>query len=416
MSLPQWLERIEACHPSEIELGLERLQQVAERLELQLDSAFKIVAGGTNGKGSSLAMLDAVLLEAGLKTGRYSSPHFLYYNERVLIDGEPAADDAFCRAFRAIEQARGDIPLTYFEYGTLAALLIMCEAQVDVMLLEVGLGGRLDAVNIVDADLAMVSTVALDHTDWLGSDRDAIGFEKAGIYRTGRPALCGDPEPPAALLDAAQQLSAQLLCRGQAFDYQAGPEGWSWHGEGKDGVVNYTALPDPGLPLSNAAMILQALQYVPWSITEDMLRRGLGRVKLTGRMQRERWRDLDLLLDVAHNPEAAQYLANRLAGSKPGVRLVLGMMHDKDIAEVISILKSVVADWYPVGLPVPRAATAEQLQQVLEAQGVDAGSVHAASSVAEVLSSLADSRVSTPVVVAGSFFTVAAALECVGKG
>lgn len=416
MSLSQWLERIEACHPAEIELGLERLRKVVDRLELQLDSSFKIVAGGTNGKGSSLAMLDAILQQAGLTTGRYSSPHFLRYNERVLLNGEPATDDAFCRVFHVIEQARGDIPLTYFEYGTLAALLIMSEAKVDVMLLEVGLGGRLDAVNIVDADLAMVSTVALDHTDWLGPDREAIGFEKAGIYRAGRPALCGDPEPPAALLNTARQLGARLLCRGETFAFEIGDNGWCWRGEAKSGVVAYTDLPDPGLPLSNAAMILQALQYVPWDITEDMVRSGLRNVRLTGRMQRECWRDLDLLLDVAHNPEAAQYLAARLAEASTEVHLVLGMMHDKDIAEVVTALKPHVAQWYPVNLPIARAATAEQLRQVLEAQGVAVGSIHVAVDTAEALSDLAEREVTASVVVAGSFFTVAAALECIGKG
>lgn len=416
LTLPQWLERIEACHPAEIELGLDRLQQVASRLELKLDSAFKVVAGGTNGKGSTLAMLDAVLLASGKTTGRFSSPHFLHYNERVLLNGEPAEDAAFCRAFVAIEQARGDIPLTYFEYGTLAALLIMSEAGVDVMLLEVGLGGRLDAVNIVDADLALVSTVALDHTDWLGPDRESIGFEKAGIYRAGKPALCGDPEPPQSLLAHAEQLGAQLYARGQAFDFEAHSDSWHWQGQGATGPVSLTELPNPGLPLANAAMVMQAIQLMPWQVSEHAIRAGLASVQLTGRMQRCQWRGLDLLLDVAHNPEAAEYLSSQLAGSASPVHLVLGMLHDKDIGSVIKALSDVVDHWYPVSLDVPRGTSVQELtDQVLQA-GVSASQVHSGDSVAQVLQQLASDEVEGQIVVAGSFFTVADALACITEG
>lgn len=416
LTLPQWLERIEACHPAEIELGLDRLQQVANRLELKLDSAFKVVAGGTNGKGSTLAMLDAVLLASGKTTGRFSSPHFLHYNERVLLNGEPAEDDAFCRAFVAIEQARGDIPLTYFEYGTLAALLIMSEAGVDVMLLEVGLGGRLDAVNIVDADLALVSTVALDHTDWLGPDRESIGFEKAGIYRAGKPALCGDPEPPQSLLAHAEQLGAQLYARGQAFDFETHSDSWHWQGQGTAGPVSLAELPNPGLPLANAAMVMQAIQLMPWQVSEQAVRAGLESVQLTGRMQRCQWQNLDLLLDVAHNAEAAEYLSSQLAGSASPVHLVLGMLHDKDIGSVIEALSDVVDHWYPVSLDVPRGTSVQELtDQVLQA-GVSASQVHSGDSVAQVLQQLAADEVKGQVVVAGSFFTVADALACITEG
>ncbi len=416
LNLQQWLERIEACHPSEIELGLDRLKQVAERLDLSLDTAFKVMAGGTNGKGSSLAMLDAILLQAGLTTGRYSSPHFLHYNERVLLDGSPCSDETLCEAFEAIESARGDISLTYFEYGTLAALLVMSAANVDVMLLEVGLGGRLDAVNIVDADLAMVSTVALDHIDWLGPDRESIGFEKAGIYRSGKPALCGDPEPPQSLLAHAREIGAVLYARDQAFSFSYDEMGWDWQGQSTEGVLTLKGLPNPGLPLANAAMILQAVQLMPFGISEQQVRDGLQQAQLTGRMQSCQWRGLDLLLDVAHNPEAASYLAAQLQQAQGPVHLVLGMLRDKDIASVITALAPVVEHWYPVGLDVPRGSSAAQLCNELAQAGICSDRVHAKAGVAEALTHLADAGVPDKVVVAGSFFTVAGALSCIAEG
>lgn len=416
LNLQQWLERIEACHPSEIELGLDRLKQVAERLDLSLDTAFKVVAGGTNGKGSSLAMLDAILLQAGLTTGRYSSPHFLHYNERVLLDGSPCSDETLCEAFEAIESARGDISLTYFEYGTLAALLVMSAANVDVMLLEVGLGGRLDAVNIVDADLAMVSTVALDHIDWLGPDRESIGFEKAGIYRSGKPALCGDPEPPQSLLAHAREIGAVLYARDQAFSFSYDEMGWDWQGQSTVGVLTLKGLPNPGMPLANAAMILQAVQLMPFGISEQQVRDGLQQAQLTGRMQSCQWRGLDLLLDVAHNPEAASYLAAQLQQAQGPVHLVLGMLRDKDIASVITALAPVVEHWYPVGLDVPRGSSAAQLCNELAQAGICSDRVHAKAGVAEALTHLADAGVPDKVVVAGSFFTVAGALSCIAEG
>ncbi len=414
-NLNQWLERIEACHPSEIELGLDRLKLVAERLDLSLDRAFKVVAGGTNGKGSSLAMLDAILLQSGLTTGRYSSPHFLHYNERVLLNGQPASDEAFCRAFEIIESARTDIPLTYFEYGTLAALLIMSDADVDVMLLEVGLGGRLDAVNIVDADLAMVSTVALDHIDWLGTDREVIGFEKAGIFRSHKPALCGDPEPPQSLLTHAEAIGALLYARNQAFAFAEGEADWSWRGQGADGVVELKGLPNPGLPLANAAMILQAVHLLPFSITEQQIHNGLQQAELTGRMQSCQWRGLNLVLDVAHNPEAAIYLAAQLQHAQGPVQLVLGMLHDKDITSVVDALESAIDHWYPVNLDVPRGSSAKQLCDELAKVGVSEDRVHPKIDVAEALAELADAGAEGTVVVAGSFFTVAGALACISK-
>lgn len=413
--LPQWLQHIEACHPAEIELGLDRLKQVADRLGLKLERSFKVVAGGTNGKGSTLAMLDAILRESGLTTGRYSSPHFIHYSERVLLNGVPAEEQAFCDAFVQIEQARGDIPLTYFEYGTLAALIIMSDANVDVMLLEVGLGGRLDAVNIVDADLALVSTIALDHTDWLGPDRESIGYEKAGIFRADKPALCGDPEPPESLVRHAHELAAPLLVRNRDFQLDVASDHWSWNGTGPEGAVSYESLPLPCLPLANAALVLQTVQFLPWTISAEAIRAGLKAATLPGRMQRVSWRGISLVLDVAHNPEAAEYLATQLAQAGGASHLVLGMMHDKDISSVLRALCNCVEHWYPVRLDVPRAADVNTLKAQLASAGVKSDRVHTLGRVEDTLEALAVSGVQGPVVVAGSFFTVADALTHIAK-
>ncbi|MBA4501889.1 bifunctional tetrahydrofolate synthase/dihydrofolate synthase [Marinobacterium marinum] len=416
-TLEGWLSRIEACHPGEIELGLERLSQVAERLSIDLSGSTRIVVAGTNGKGSTLSMLNAVLREQGLRTGVYTSPHFLHYNERIVIDGEPVSDVLLCEVFAEIEQARGDISLTYFEYGTLAALLVFTRQKVDVALLEVGLGGRLDAVNIVDADIAAVTTVALDHTDWLGDDREAIGFEKAGIFRAGKPALCGDPEAPHSLIRHAEAIGAPLHRNGIDYRYERTVDGWSWEGVGNAGQpCGYDQLPVPGLPLPNAALVLQVLQLLPWSIREEAIRRGFAQAGLTGRMQAADIGSLSVMLDVAHNPEAAAYLVSQLETVREPVHLVLGMLSDKDIRTVIETLLPVVDFWYPVTLSVPRGASAETLVSVLHDAGVDVARVHSAASVGQALQKLQGARPEGQVIVAGSFFTVADALRLCAAG
>lgn len=413
VTLEGWLSRIESCHPSEIELGLARLSDVVERLPIDLSNSTRIVVGGTNGKGSTLAMLDAILREQGKSTGVYTSPHFLRYNERILINGELVSDEQLCEAFGTIERARGEIPLTYFEYGTLAALLVFTQCQVDVALLEVGLGGRLDAVNIVDADIAAVTTVALDHTDWLGPDREAIGFEKAGIFRAGKPALCGDPDAPARLVAHADAIAAPLFCNGKEYRYECDGNGWSWSGVSVSGErCCYERLPLPGLPLPNAALVMQILQFLPWPVDEAAMVKGFGRVSLTGRMQCTMLGSLPVTLDVAHNPEAAAYLAARLQeqSSEEVVHLVLGMLADKDIKTVIDTLMPVVDYWYPVTLAVPRGADADTLVGLLSEAGAAASAIRPASSVGEAIQALGDRGVEGRIVVAGSFFTVAEAL------
>ncbi|GAA0684179.1 bifunctional tetrahydrofolate synthase/dihydrofolate synthase [Marinobacterium maritimum] len=412
VTLEGWLSRIEACHPSEIELGLTRLSAVAARLPIDLSNSTRIVVAGTNGKGSTLAMLDAVLRQQGYSTGVYTSPHFLHYNERIVVNGEPVSDELLCEVFTAIEQARGETPLTYFEYGTLAALLVFSQLKVDMALLEVGLGGRLDAINIVDADIAVVTTVALDHMDWLGPDRESIGFEKAGVFRSGKPALCGDPDAPARLVGHAEAIAAPLCRNGIDYRYERQADGWNWQGVSADGVsCRYEQLPVPGLPLANAALVMQILQFLPKPVSEAAIRQGLEQACLTGRMQRTRLGGLAVTLDVAHNPEAASYLASRLReeAGQP-IHLVLGMLADKDIEAVVEQLSPVVGQWYPVTLSVPRGTDKEVLVTALQKAGVPMKAIHPAASVKSAVEYLQLNQPEGGVVIAGSFFTVAEAL------
>jgi len=409
LDLSGWLARIEACHPAEIELGLDRLQQVAQRLPIDLASVCKIVIAGTNGKGSTLTMLDAILGRAGYTTGSYTSPHFLHYNERICISGQPVNDATLCEAFALIEQVREATPLTYFEYGTLAALLIFSQRQVDVALLEVGLGGRLDAVNIVDADIALVTTIALDHTDWLGPDRESIGREKAGIFRAGKPALCGDPHPPASLLDYARTLGTPLQLQGVDFSYELKTDQWSWQSDGR----HLDALPVPALPLPNAALALAALQHFPYPIAEQSIREGLAQARLKGRLQPVQLGQVSATVDVAHNPEAAGYLARWLS-QRPcdgQVHLVLGMLADKDIEAVVQILAPVIDVWHPVSLDVPRGAGRERLEAALLGAGIARDRIRGADSVDSAVRQLQSMPAADRLLLAGSFFTVAQALE-----
>ena len=412
-TLDAWLQRIESCHPSEIELGLDRIRRVAEQLEIDLGSGRRVLIAGTNGKGSTATMLESVARSAGLSTGLYTSPHFLRYNERVRINGEEVTDACLCHCFERIEQARGEVPLTYFEYGTLAALLCFAQAQPDLMLLEVGLGGRLDAVNIVDCDLAIVTTVALDHTDWLGDDREQIGYEKAGIMRSGKPALCGDAQPPQRLLEHARALQAPLLVRDR--DYGARLQGsvWDWNGVDAQGhALSYPGLPLPALPLVNAASVVQALVLLQLDIPRTALEEGLREARMTGRMQSVELPEGPCILDVAHNPEAAEYMARRLESIplRGRLHLVIGMLSDKDIEQVIRQLQPQVDCWYPATLDGPRGTAASRLAREISALGGVLGGCH--ETVAEALAAArAAMEPGDGLLVAGSFLTVTAALE-----
>lgn len=414
-SLADWLSYLEQLHPVSIDMGLERARQVLQRLNLGRLAPRVITVTGTNGKGSTCAFLASLLRSAGLRVGVYSSPHMLRYNERVLLADGEASDEQLCEAFAAVEAARGDISLTYFEMGTLAAFWLFERAALDAVVLEVGLGGRLDAVNLVDADLAVVTSIGIDHVEWLGDSRDSVAVEKAGIFRAGRPALCGDPQPPASLLARAAQIGCTLYLRGTDFDLDEQAQAWSWRGRDVDGrplVLHDLALLD--LPQDNAALALQAyaLLGLPWRAAA--LAQALQDTRIAGRLERRSidWqgRRLSLLLDVGHNPHAAVYLAGRLARRAPrGRRLaVFGLLADKDLHGVLAPLHGLIADWAVAPLPTPRSRTADELQTALAALGAR---VTAWSSLAQALETqCAQAGEDDEILVFGSFYSVAEAL------
>jgi dihydrofolate synthase / folylpolyglutamate synthase len=411
-SLAGWLEHIERLHPQEIALGLDRVQAVRQRLGL--DPAFPIVTvGGTNGKGSVCAMLESVLHCAGYRVGCYTSPHLLRYNERVRIARAEVPDSELAQAFAAVEAARGETQLTYFEFGTLAAVWLFAARRVEIAVLEVGLGGRLDAVNAFDADCAVVCTVDIDHVDFLGGDREAIGHEKAGIFRGGRPAICADPAPPASLTRHAADIGARLLTIGR--DFGATPQGkqWQyWGPAGKRGALPYPALRGSG-QLANAAAAITALECLreraPVAVND--VRAGLLQADNPGRFQVLPGRPV-VILDVAHNPQAARALAASLTamGGDGRTFAVFAMLKDKDIGAVIAAVKPHVAHWYFSGLGGARGAGVAQVAQALEAASVSAAT--ACDDVAAAYMQACDIAAENDrIVVFGSFFTVAAVMR-----
>lgn len=362
-SLPDWLAYLEQLHPKTIELGLERVSQVKARLQLR--PAFLIITvGGTNGKGSTCAMLEAILSAAGYKTGLYTSPHLLRYNERVRIAMQEASDPALCDAFAAVETARGEISLSYFEFGTLAAMWLFQQQQVEVAVLEVGLGGRLDAVNAFDADCAIVTSVDLDHMDYLGDNREIIGWEKAGIFRADKPAVCADASPPNRLLDHAAQIGANLKLIGKDFVAQRDDSQWQFSSQGGW----HLSLPYPSLrgtyQVDNASACLAALETLRerLPVTPDDIRRGLLEASVPGRFQVLPGHPV-VILDVAHNPHAARALASNLGQMRRDGRTiaVFAMLADKDISGVVAALKDVIDLWLVSGIDHPRGMAADAL-------------------------------------------------------
>lgn len=358
--LTAWLQYLESLHTSAIDLGLDRVSLIANKGKLTKPAPKVITVAGTNGKGSTCAIIESILLNAGYKVGVYSSPHLIRYNERVRINGQELEDERHTQAFAAIEALRGDTSLSFFEFGTLAALWLFIDNQVDVVVLEVGLGGRLDATNVVDHDVSVITSLAIDHVDWLGDDIEVIGFEKAGIFRSDKPAVCGQPEPPASVAAHADDIGANLHQVGYQFHYEKQGDVWHWH----CGAFDLCDLPLPNLPLANAATALMALGLSELDVTDEHIVDGLKSVRLAGRMERVSESPL-VLLDVAHNPHSAAYLANQLQGLKAEnntkVHAVVGMLHDKDIAATLEAVKPVVDQWYPASLSGPRAALWAQL-------------------------------------------------------
>ncbi|MEW6765554.1 MAG: bifunctional tetrahydrofolate synthase/dihydrofolate synthase [Pseudomonadota bacterium] len=418
-SLEAWLTFLEAQHPkgqAGIELGLERVRDVLQAMGLSSRLPFPVITvAGTNGKGSSVAMLEAVLTAAGHRVGAYTSPHLLHYNERVRLKGREADDAALIRGFEHVEEARGGIPLTYFEFGTLAALAVFVEARVDVAILEVGLGGRLDAVNVIDADAALLTNVALDHVEWLGADREAIGFEKVGVFRTGQIAVIAEREPPCSVLAHAEMLLLHPLRRGIDFDAQVTDGHWQWQGAGLS-----FELPRPALAgahqIDNAAgvvmLLVAMLDRLSWS--PEHLRTGLLAVCHPGRMQRLDVRGVPVWLDVAHNPAGVEALALALEGlPRRGRTLaVFTALSDKDALGMAQRLAGQVDGWYLAGLEGPRGREAAALAEMLQSAGLPVIGAWAQPRMAYT-SALTDAHTDDRVLVFGSFLCVADVLAAI---
>lgn len=413
-ALRAWLGRIERLHPKTIDLGLARLREVAGRLSLELGCTV-ITVGGTNGKGSTCAMLESILLAAGYRVGLYTSPHLVRFAERARVGGAPVDDAALVEQLEAVEAARGDVSLTYFEFTTLAVLRLFQQRALDVAILEVGLGGRLDAVNLVDADCAIVTSIDVDHAEYLGDTRERIGWEKAHVFRAGRPAICSDPRPPATLVEHAHAIGADLWLHGRDFNHTGDRQQWSYGGRAqrRSGLA-YPALRGAN-QLQNAAGVLAALEALRGRlpVSQQAVRQGLATVELPGRFQVLPGQPT-VILDVAHNPHAAAHLAVNLdaMGAFRQTFAVFGVMRDKDVDGVIAALKHRVDHWLPVDLPGPRAASADWIAARLEAAGVArAGPKTSIECHADPSSALAAARgrasANDRIIVFGSFLTVA---------
>ena len=419
-TLPDWLAMLEARHSeTQINMGLDRVQAVKARLQLAFACPVIMVAG-TNGKGSTCAMLESVLLRAGYKVGLYIKPHFLDFNERARVLGEMASNEQLVASFNAVEAVRGDTPLTYFEFTTLAILHLLSQANLDVAILEVGLGGRLDAVNVIDADVAIVTSVDIDHTDYLGDTREAIGFEKAGIFRAGKAAICSDPVPPQSLIDHAVAIGADLWLMGRDFNYSGDKQQWNYGGrEQRRNSLAYPSLRGANQIL-NATAVLAALEVLKLKLPvgAQEVRTGLVTVELPGRFQVLPGRP-SVILDVAHNPHAASALNQNLGnmGFHPYTYAVFGSMHDKDIDGVLAAMSEHVDHWCLAGLPSPRAATASELAakvQIMLEDKLDSGD-HTVSVFDDPAQAFANamSRAgeNDRIVVFGSFLTVAGVMK-----
>jgi dihydrofolate synthase/folylpolyglutamate synthase len=430
ITLKQWLNWQSSLHPTEIELGLERVSTVAKRLNL-LPPPFPIITvAGTNGKGSSIILLDTILSTAGYHVGRFMSPHLLCYNERICVSGVEVSDTQICQAFEFIEKVRGDISLTYFEFSTIAAMLIFQHNQVDIALLEVGLGGRLDAVNIFDADIALVTAIDIDHTAWLGDDRESIGFEKAGIFRPDCPAVCSDTNPPQSLMNYAEHLKTPLYYLGYDFSYlKTADKNPSWqmtcHLKSPPlSLINkkkyqyiFSHLPLPNLAgdfqLQNAAGVLMVLALLSerFPVLDAAIHQGLTHLILPGRFQIFKGR-VTRILDVTHNPLGAKVLAELLHQHpcEGETHAVVGMLDDKDITSVLTIMQNSIDHWHVAPLDTPRSADVDFLIDNLTTLGITL--IYSYSSIQEAYEEwLAYAPDGDRIVVFGSFYAVAEALQ-----
>ena len=415
--LEQWLKWQEGLHFTAIELGLERCRRVAANLGLLRPAHSVISVAGTNGKGSSVVLLDEILRAAGYRTGRYTSPHLLRYSERICVNGREIGADELCAAFERIDRARAGISLTYFEFGTLAALALFRAHQVEIALLEVGLGGRLDAVNVLDADAALITSIDLDHQQWLGDNRERIAREKAGILRNGAPAICSDPNPPRAILDCAGALGAPLSLPGRDYFYAINGDHWDW----RSAATELTGLPRPlrysDFQVQNAAGVLMLLDKIrpAYPVDRAAIQAGINRFRLNGRLQIIPG-EVQKVLDVAHNPQAARALAEnlRLIPCVGKTHILIGMLKDKDHRGVLKPLQAVADSWNIVSLAGQRGTSAPALMAELKSLGVSQP-VRAFAAVKPALARLGRAaRPGDRIVITGSFITVGEALRHFG--
>ena len=412
--LETWLCYLEQLHPSSIELGLERVKSVAERLDLLQPAPYIFTVAGTNGKGTTCRTLEMILLAANKRVGVYSSPHLLRFTERVRINNQESTPSDTVKAFAAIEKARGDVSLTYFEYATLAALYQFKQAQLDIVILEVGLGGRLDATNIVDADIAIITTIGIDHVEYLGNTRESIGQEKAGIFKPKSIAVVGEPEIPSSILDVAHAINCPIFAVNKDWSYQQ-IDKLSW--QFNSSIKQYKNLPIPHVPLDNAATAIAALSYSPFSITQKQIDSALEKTSLIGRFQIIQ-SSPTVIVDVAHNPHAASYLVKQIELLKQQqstvgkVRFVIGMLKDKDIKSTLSIFNA--DQWYCASLYGERGCNADILKQFLQEENV--ANIATFDSVYEAYQkAMQEAKEDDIIVICGSFHTVSAVLDTVSN-
>ncbi len=413
--LHEWLVWQETLHSQKIELGLERISDVANSMGVAKPKYKTIVVAGTNGKGSVVTILESIFHHAGYRVGAYTSPHLLHYNERIRVRQQNADDDSLCNAFDKVDRARGDTSLSYFEFGTLAAMQIFAESELDVAIYEVGLGGRLDAVNILDAEVAIVTSIGIDHVQWLGSTRESIGFEKAGVFRANRPAICGDANPPNSLIEYAEKLGTELLLINKDYSYKKkNDDMWSFSGEN----LIWDGLPMPSLygekQIGNAATALMALIQLDdnLAVTRESVDRGLSNTSLPGRFQRIPG-PCEIILDVAHNLDSAKVLVDNLRELKPASKTiaVFAVLADKDVCGIIECVGGLFDEWHISQLDSERALDKESLKKQLDNCCRNCV-IYSYSSISEAYNAVKNKLdESMRIVVFGSFLTVAEVLS-----
>lgn len=409
-SLDEWLAWQETCHPKEIDLGLERIRTVAQRLQLLTPDATVVTVAGTNGKGSCVATLSQGLISFGKKVGAFTSPHIEFYNERIVVQGKPVTDEVICAAFEAIDQARGEISLSYFEFGTLAAFYIFNQNELDVWVLEVGLGGRLDAVNILDADIAVITRVDIDHVEWLGDDREKIGLEKAGICRPNQTVVVADNDPPRSVKNRLRELACSVHYIGKDFNLEKSSD--SWHYASAEHSVGFDCVHLPPASVAAGLKVLEIL--LPEKFSAPQMLGFVNTLHLAGRFQRFDWLGRPVILDVAHNPAAVSAFVKRVQTELPKERFitVLGMMRDKNIVESIEPLLEITESFALVNLPgSSRAATADELGEKLQSMNTGEASWRTFENMEDAMGNIKRSDKTRTILICGSFITVAQALS-----